>query len=676
MKASNWLLMSGLCLLPIRVVQANGVSESLFLSDQPIVLTASRIQESPLDTPAPVTVIDREMIRDSGFTEIQNLMRLVPGFQVAEWYGGAPYHSPAIVANHGMGSAFPRTLLVMLDGQSIVDPIKGVVDWEDLPIRIQDIERIEVVRGPNQASYGAGAYNGVINIITRQPGEDGGGVVSLSAGKHGFRDDYARIGHRGESTDWRISASDRYLDSFEQTPESPYMSKGSRQTLMANAVHRLEFGDEVSANLDLSWGRNDLGSRSDPTDPYHDYSIQTQLLQLAWHASDALGTETFARYTHYGHQQNEAITFGQPYPPIYTAYDADTSQDGLEFQQTRTYSDTVKGVWGASVQYDQADAPHYFYNKGVVADTTWQAFGNLDWRFAPDWLLHVGGMLEKHGNTGTLFSPRLALNYSITPRHSIRASLGQGYRAPTLLESNSNEVFLSSGEPFQTGYLSALPLQPEKVKFSEIGYVGRFDEIGLQLDGRVYAEHYSNYISPYACYYVSCAGLTGIYTVFSAGTPQIFRNGGNIDVHGEEISADWRHPVLGRFLFSYAITRIHANGFADGDGFQALQSDMVLSAPLHSASLLWSKSLPWGLTGSVGYYHVGSMKWLDDGDFQPAYERIDLRLAKRLGGQNSKTEIALTLQGVNGDHAEFIQKSAETNVPVRQAFVTLKMGWD
>jgi iron complex outermembrane receptor protein len=643
----------------------------MFLSDQPMVLTASRIQQSPLDTPAPVTVIDREMIRDSGFTEIQDLMRLVPGFQVAEWYGGAPYHGSTIVANHGMGSAFSRTLLVMVDGQSVVDPIKGVVDWEDLPVRVQDIERIEVVRGPNQASYGAGAYNGVINIITRQPGEDSGGLVSVSAGKHGFKDDYARIGHRGESTDWRISASDRYLDSFEQTTDSSYLKNGSRQTFNANVVHRLSSDQEMDANLGLSWGNNDLGSSSDGTDPYHGYDVQTQLLQLAWHANDAAGAETILRYTHYGHQQQEAygITVPAPLNTVFSVFDADTSQDGLEFQQTGTYSNVLKGVWGASVLYDQVDASHYFYNKGVVTDTSWQTFGNLDWRFAPDWLLHVGGMLEKHDATDVLFSPRLALNYSISPRHSVRVSIGQGYRAPTLLESSSNEEFLYNGTPVQTGYLSALPVQPEKVKFSEIGYVGHFDELGLQLDGRVYAEHYSDYINSYGCGTVSCAGIAVINPFHIA---QVFRNGGDTSVYGEELSADWRHPVLGRFVLSYAITTIHAGGFPDAADSKPVASDMVLSAPLHSASLLWSKSLPWGVTASAGYYHVGSMKWLGDGDVQDAYERIDMRLAKRLGGQGSKNEIAVTLQGVNGGHSEFRPAS----VPVRQAFVTLQLGWD
>ncbi len=659
---------------------AEDLSESMFLSDQPMVLTASRIQQSPLDTPAPVTVIDRDMIRDSGFTEIQDLMRLVPGFQVADWYGGS-----SVVANHGMGSAFPHTLLVLLDGQSIVDPIKGSVDWQDLPVRVQDIERIEVVRGPNQASYGAGAYNGVINIITRQPGEDAGGLVSVSAGRHDFRDNYVRLGRRGEATDWRISASDRYQESFIDTgmQDSEYRKNVSRQTLMANVVHRLGSGQELDANLGLSWGKDERGSSLDGEYPYHDYGMQSQFFQLAWHANSDDGSETSVRYSHYGHQQDEAyaIATGMPAPfdLAFNVFDADTSQDSLELQQTKVISKVLTGVWGATVAQDQVKSDHYFYNLGKLTDTHWQLFGNLDWRFAPDWLLHVGSMLEQHEDANVLFSPRLALNYSISPRQSIRASVGRGYRAPTLLESDALEMYDLNGMPVKLGLISPLSVQPEKVSFSELGYVSHFNEIGLQLDGRVYAEHYSQYLNNYGCAMNGNSGPapcplaqpSGYVPILPGYNAYMYQNAGEIRVYGEELSADWRHPVLGRFVLSYAITSIHADGFADGSGPNTLQSDMVLSAPLHSASLLWSKPLPWGMNASIGYYHVGNMKWLGDGDVQPDYERIDMRLAKRFGGQGSKNEIALTLQGTNGAHPEFRPSS----VPVRQAFVTLSLGF-
>jgi len=77
------------------------------------------------------------------------------------------------------------------------------------------------------------------------------------------------------------------------------------------------------------------------------------------------------------------------------------------------------------------------------------------------------------------------------------------------------------------------------------------------------------------------------------------------------------------------------------------------------------------LNASLGYYHVGAMKWLGDGDSQPAYDRLDVRLAKRLGKPGDNDEIALTLQGVNGDHPEFRPNS----LPLRQAWVTLRLGW-
>ena len=173
----------------------------------------------------------------------------------------------------------------------------------------------------------------------------------------------------------------------------------------------------------------------------------------------------------------------------------------------------------------------------------------------------------------------------------------------------------------------------------------------MQLDGRVYAEHYSQYLNSYSCGTIPCTGMA--VNDLACHIAQVFRNGGDTDVYGEELSADWRHPVLGRFVLSYSIIRIHAGEFPDATNSQPIVADMVLSAPLHSASLLWSKSLPWGLNTSIGYYHVGSMKWLGDGDVQPAYERVDVRLAKRFGKEGSNNEIAFTAQGVNGAHAEF-----------------------
>jgi len=143
-------------------------AEALFEA-MPLVLTASRMAQSALDAPASIFVIDREMIEASGFTEIHDLLRLVPGYLVTDWPDGQPS-----VANHGLGDAYGNRLKVMLDGTAINNPLRGDVLWTDLPLRVDDIQRIEVIRGPNGAAYGAGAFQGVVNIITRSPVTESG----------------------------------------------------------------------------------------------------------------------------------------------------------------------------------------------------------------------------------------------------------------------------------------------------------------------------------------------------------------------------------------------------------------------------------------------------------------------------------------------------------------------
>lgn len=146
------------CVNAVRVLAALAVALPLavqassdpFFDDIPLVLTATRLAQSPLDAPAAVTVIDREMIEASGFTRIYDLLRLVPGYLVSDIADSSPS-----VASHGLGDAYDRRIKVMIDGRTINSPLWGDTKWDNLPLRIDDIERLEVVRGPNGAAYGA-----------------------------------------------------------------------------------------------------------------------------------------------------------------------------------------------------------------------------------------------------------------------------------------------------------------------------------------------------------------------------------------------------------------------------------------------------------------------------------------------------------------------------------------
>lgn len=124
-------------------------------SGVPEVLTATRLKQSPAEVPGSISVLDRELIVASGARDIPELMRLVPGMMVGYLSGNQP-----TVNYHGTSMSGARRLQVLIDGRSVYRPGLASVDWSDLPLALEDVERIEVFRGPNTVSYGANALMG------------------------------------------------------------------------------------------------------------------------------------------------------------------------------------------------------------------------------------------------------------------------------------------------------------------------------------------------------------------------------------------------------------------------------------------------------------------------------------------------------------------------------------
>ncbi len=197
------LLIAGGALLPGAAAHAGALSESDFLSDLPVVLSATRLRQPLSETPAAMTVIDREMIRDSGAWDVADLFRLVPGMYVA--YNVDKEVVPGhVVSYHGMADPYAKRMQIQIDGRSVYTPLFGGPVWSNIPLALEDIERVEVVRGPSAATYGANSFLGVINIITRELGEVQGTMVSLAAGRPG-RDATLRHGGRTERADYRMT---------------------------------------------------------------------------------------------------------------------------------------------------------------------------------------------------------------------------------------------------------------------------------------------------------------------------------------------------------------------------------------------------------------------------------------------------------------------------------------
>ena len=141
------------------------------------VTLASRSGQRLADTPAAVHILTQKDIRRSGATSIPELLRLVPGLQVAridanKW----------AISSRGFNERFANKLLVLIDGRSVYQPSFSGVYWEEQDVILEDVERIEVIRGPGATLWGANAVNGIINVVTKEAAATQGGLISSVVG--------------------------------------------------------------------------------------------------------------------------------------------------------------------------------------------------------------------------------------------------------------------------------------------------------------------------------------------------------------------------------------------------------------------------------------------------------------------------------------------------------------
>lgn len=166
---------------------------------QQVVTTVARQESTVAKTAAAVFVITPEMIRRSGARNVPELLRLVPGIQVAQIDS-----NKWAISIRGLNQRFANKLLVQIDGRTVYTPLFGGVYWDAQAIMLEDVERIEVVRGPGATVWGANAVNGVINILTKNSADTTGALVSVGGGKEYRSFGSGRVGgHVNENLHWR-----------------------------------------------------------------------------------------------------------------------------------------------------------------------------------------------------------------------------------------------------------------------------------------------------------------------------------------------------------------------------------------------------------------------------------------------------------------------------------------
>ncbi len=607
-------------------------SEEYYLQDFPVVLSASRLAQPLAEAPNAMTVIDREMIKASGLRRIPDLFKLVPGMYVSYKSGNEPF-----VAYHGSTDSLARRMQVLVDGRSIFMPPIGSVFWENLPLQIDDIERIEVIRGPAAASHGSNSTQGVLNIITREAGAAPGFKASVTEGNGGISDASMSIGKRGETLDYRLSIGrrgDDGYDAYTNADNSLTENNDSYSTNLFNlrSSYHPNAIDSFDIQLGLSSGILETGQTVDFDPNARRNKENTEnFQQLTWLRNLHSGDEIKLQYYHIYQNELNSLPARSVFGPLDLSYT--NTRDNVELQHTLQTSNSNRLVWGASYRRDWVRAPTLFREEQTVRQTT--LFAHDEWRITPQWLLNTGAMHENSGLGQNHISPRAALIYKLDNKQALRTGVSKAYRNPSVYEERG---FYRLDDPFinliyPNGFYQASGgLRSERIVSREIGYLGEFIEHGFSIDTRLYHDRLNDIIYETQNY------------------PKDFVNLLNSQHTGFEVTSKhyWGDRNTLTFNYSYQILKNHE----DLTAYAGLYSE---SMPRNMVSALYSKMFTGNLALSLAYYQQSTMHVFDQPDIinrQPPSRRWDMRIAKGFKQSNAggEGEIALVVQGLFNEH--------------------------
>ncbi len=653
------------------------VTESDFLEELPVVLSASRLSQPVSEAPAAVTIIDRDMIRTSGFRDIPDLLRLVPGFTVAytrdnTWAAGY----------HGMADAYSRRFQVLVDGRSIYSPHYGAVYWTDLPLSIDDIERIEVVRGPNASIHGANAFAAVINIITKTAAQVQGSSVSVQLGEQSMRGLTLRQGGGNADLRYRVTASAQQRDRFERdVNDRSAASRDNGQYYEASKTYfvngrmdwQLTPGSDLMAQFGISQGDWKSGRQVDDwfnnyrslLEP-HEQDSGALYLQLAYHKVESAKREwrLQAYHTQNRFDANKRADLNATNRAC-CVVNVDQyllqTRSNVELQVNEQWRPDLRAVWGGELRQETVKSPQNYNSSETLSGVLARAFGNLEWRPHERVLLQGGAMLEHHYFTGNDLSPRAAVNFTLAPGHVVRLGVSRAYRSPTFFEEKGNQVLrLESGGLADVATVPSDGLNPERVLSREIGYVGYWRPARLEFDVRLFHDTIDNFIGEQKANYVADPG-----SIISANEFK-YENLGSITSKGGEFQLHWRPArdldIRAHFARSFLAANTRRENF---------NLDIPLSAPRNSWGVLASYRLGDGWEASVFGQHGDTQKWLSEGDTTPAFNRIDARLSRRWNMPGYEVEASVVGQNLGSDYREF----RDTNIFSRRVYGSLSIRW-
>ncbi|WP_455206804.1 TonB-dependent receptor plug domain-containing protein [Kaarinaea lacus] len=472
--------------LPLPCLSEDGTQEQLSellqmdineLMDLKVTLP-SRLEERQFDSAAAVYVITQEDIRRSGLTRIPELLRMVPGLHV-----GQIDNSTLAVSSRSDMVWLSNSMLVLLDGRTLYNPLFGGVYWDVQDTLIQDIERIEVIRGPGGSLWGANAFDGIINIVTKSSEKTN---ATLLYGGYGTGDREYEAGIRFGSQlanygSGRVyaksSASEKgiYLDADQSTndgffpPGSDAFDDGTQD--QAGFRIDLEFSGDATLTIQGDVYNADYNNLRVRQPHENTVAAKGRNIIVNWNKHSGLSSFNIKLFYDYTKR-------------IENIFEEQRDIYDLDFQHSQKFERHIL-TWGLGYRYtsdDTMQAPMgvFTLDPASLSDNLYSAFIQDQIELSKNLVyLTIGSKFENNDYTGYEYQPTLRLLWKQSTQTTLWGSITRAVRTPSRAELHGKLIVCDPIDPNCVINIGSPNQDSDSVIASEIGYRTQFTESTL-----------------------------------------------------------------------------------------------------------------------------------------------------------------------------------------------------
>jgi len=599
------------------------------------VTSVSKKEQKLSQVAAAIFVITQEDIHHSGATNIPELLRMAPGLDVAQIDANT-----WAISSRGFNSEFANKLLVLIDGRAVYTPLFGGANWDTLDVPLEDIDRIEVIRGPGGTIWGANAVNGVVNIITKKTAETPGGLLVAGGGTQALASGTLQYGGKikGETT-YRIFA--KYINN----KHSPDLDGQDAEDAW-HLVHGGFRADTKLSSKDTLMTEGDLYTGSAGATIVHSVLSPPQNVSIQ-RVAELSGGSVLSKWNHI--LSSRADTTVQFFFDRYI-------RSGPESRETRnTYDIEFQNHLVLGSRHDLIWGLGFRHSADQTVGTIDQAFVPADWdgdllslfvqdqvTVKPDrLLLTFGTKVENSYFTGYDLEPSVRAAWTPNKRNTYWAAISRVTRTPSRRDNGLEAALAVFPGPAEVLLEGNPNIKSEHEITYELGYRAQAND-RLSLGATVFFSDYRDLESIEPLTPFTNANSTPPITI----NPLRLDNKMHGTTYGLETYGKWR--VNRRWTISPGYSLLHMDLRLDPTSLDGISvADGEGSNPGNQAQLRSHLELPRGLSWDANAYFVGRLKV----QAVPSYTRVDTQLAWKL---SERVTLHLVGQNLLQDrHPEF-----------------------